>query len=444
MTLDDLANQSFLARTRYGIAHSLIVAKDTVMATAAIFAAYPTIHRKIRESRSIQNSTQQEPPTSQLFLDDVVRSIALNSTIAAHVVLMLSSVEYDILLAATNGISLLYETGRAVKKRIAAREEEKGQELPETSLLTCGYQWASNAAKHLANSIQQAASNFPKNAGRATHRIARSAGVYLGGYAVMSMLSLGHYAAFDASRYTVPAPGKVNVALYECSPSVGERHHKFYLMGEIHLYNHSSAVAVSHFIDSHSIDVLLSEGAVEATSPKPELKLATIAEDAYFASLLPLLYGTGLRYPDAGDLSKERGIPIVWLEKFDDEGRREGMSTASTIFIGGAGLFFIAAAPYVYLSTAIANQLGISPLSSPLFRSLAGGIETIPNQLVHGRNSAMARTAMAYIDAHPDSTPLIRVGDAHVRGMIGLLQQRHDQTECVLLGKAWEGQEHKQ
>lgn len=306
------------------------------------------------------------------------------------------------LLTATNSISLSYEIGKFWDRHL---EEDK--------------------TAHGKDSRNEGSSGLLERVGTSVSEklrtVARKIAVHGASYALVGSMAIAHHFATRNHLSESFDAGQVNVQIRDCEIDLNGSKHKFYLAGEAHMYNASSCRFIGEFIDKARPNSVLSEGVQIRSEQEP-----SISEYLYSIGMIPLQAGSGFIYSGPRSQARDREIPLEFLESFDKDGVRGGISKTSNFGIGAIGAGFTLLAPFLYFTFVpmqhfpqTFNLFGIKDYSE-----LPEGESFISRPFVRERNTLMVERMLDYMKSHPEETPLVVVGRGHIRGMLDILDTK--------------------
>ncbi|MFC1740914.1 hypothetical protein ACFL3V_00055 [Nanoarchaeota archaeon] len=356
----------------------------------------PTARRWEQESQpadpsSIDDVVEKEP-SKKNFLEDVISDCATNMTLPVQLAAVFVQPWLLGIGCATNMVSYAYE------KRKRQIQPDRRPEQKRTA----------GHFRSIPSRFVDYFRNIPARLKRGLKRLPRKLGIFLSTYAVVGALCFGHYNATKETQN----PGAVNVTATSCELKRKDQRYRFTLLGEAHYYNKSSTEAARRILDSEKNDMVLSEG----TSEQPNIE-----EKILFTGLLPFIWGLGAQEPDISTVAYKQGLPVIYIEGRYDDGRREGVSKASNTLLAVMGGIAITKGPMMYIIGASMRHMGanLNPKAKDStlltrFAETAGSAMGI----IHERNRLMTENFIYHMDMYPGTKPLIRVGEAHVDGVI--------------------------
>lgn len=409
MSLEDLLKKSntgegFKEKT---VHYSKYIANSLYRSAIDVFR-FPTANRLKREASSYRNPT---------FLEEVITTTTNGSVQVFFMGSLLFCPPLGLTAIGTNTASYVYENHFRKNKKIVEKE----------SFLS-----------KFVNKFR----NLPR-------KIAK----YTCAYTLMGSLALGHFYFSNNNGIKQYNPRLVNVEVQKVSLEKEGKTYEFYLLGELHLYNHSSSVYATKLIEEKDISLLLSEGVDRSGPPTIEdlknvrlpsgLGWRDVCETALGMSYVVMSLGSGYVYYSPSEICYDKGIQVIFLEKpavrkvneeptefkeeikqpFFKEKReeekkdetftdgREGISDLSYLGLGALGVTSLAAAPTLYFFIAPARYF-----SFPKY-VMALPIDLVFSGILNKRNELMAKNSLEHI-TNKDNICLVRVGAAHLEGMI--------------------------
>jgi hypothetical protein len=250
---------------------------------------------------------------------------------------------------------------------------------------------------------------------------------------------------------------KATFALHKCrvNTSIGET--VFYIIGEQHIYNEESSVFAGYLVRKEGIEMLISEGVGKSIESNE-------VETNFFNAESILAKQLSLDYPGLSSICRQEGIPIVYLEKYGSSGLREGLTPNDQQMLsnltpimekGGPALkefmkfmekyavtttdssgkgdaqqspqdFFKMMQEMMADSTLMNN---LSNMRSLFYADSAGGQPSFlgfmdQSGIINARDSIMAERSINTITKPPYVCKLVRVGEAHLEGMLNIYALR--------------------
>lgn len=304
-----------------------------------------------------------------------------------------------------------------------------GAALVASNVLFSGYQYIRNKIKKKADikdmvetkeSID-AADNSKEYLGELLNRLKKFAkglprklGVFTCTYALIASLAVGHYSLTYNTKHSYNK-NRVNIDIRKFTLECGNEMYNFYILGEVHLYNYSSSFHAKKFIEKVKPDTNLTEGMGPEEFEKAQ---GWRKYSEYSVVCMYIIYakGSGMYNSSPYTICKEQGIPIIHLEKIDEEKKgREGVSDSSYVLLGAAGTVSLLSAPVFYFAIVPQRYFGMTNLEK-----LA--LMIAPGQL-HKRNELMAESAISKMEKRPELIYLITIGKAHMPGMVDELSK---------------------
>lgn len=361
----------------------------------------PTANRRKRENIRDHDS----------FLEEIIHNTVKNSVFMAEVGACVMHPPFLFLVLSTNTMSFIYEKIKKSKKTKLVKKKK--------------------------NFLRSITTGFCS-------------------YILTATLALGHF--FVTTKFSSPKynPYLVNVNVKEVTLTKNNQKYSFYLLGEVHLYNYSSSYYVNKLIEQKNIAVLLSEGVdvsslnlepspKENSSYKIKKSWQNYCEDLLSITYSIIAYGSRHIYEEPSQICYNKGIPVIWLEKpvvnieiiteqelktekkiFLNNSKnvkttgevitrikgREGVPDYMYVVLGLIGAGGILGAPAVYFFSTPARFYGFPDFSNYKIAKYCLA------DLLEERNKLMAENALHYIFNHPEQVTLVRVGKAHIEGIL--------------------------
>ncbi|MBI5064728.1 hypothetical protein HZA97_00700 [Candidatus Woesearchaeota archaeon] len=412
MSLEDLLKKSntgegFKEKT---VHYSKYIANSLYRSAIDVFR-FPTAKRLKREALSSRNPT---------FLEEVITATTNGSVQVFVMGSLFFCPPLGLTALGTNTASYVYENHFRKNKKVVEKE----------SFLS-----------RFVNKFR----NLPR-------KIAK----YACAYTLIGSLALGHFYVSNNKGIKQYNPNLINVEVQKISLEKEGKTYEFYLLGELHLYNYSSSVYATKLIEQKDISLLLSEGVDRSGPPTVEdlknvrlpsgLGWRDVCETALGMSYVVMALGSGYVYYSPSEICYDKGIQVIFLEKpavrkaneestkFKkeavkenkteennfSEGKitetftdgREGISDLSYLGLGALGVTSLAAAPTLYFFIAPARYFSFPKyvLKLPIGLVFSG--------ILNKRNELMAKNALEHITEDPRKVCLMRVGAAHLDGII--------------------------
>jgi hypothetical protein len=284
-----------------------------------------------------------------------------------------------------------------------------------TNAVSCAYELATRKQDKLPKKESKPTTVRSKIKQRITGSIKpikRAVASYLIAYSIMGAAAFGHYNACSMLEPgTIPERETVNLTFRRCEKD----DRSLFLVGEIHQYNRSSIKALFNFMDHNKITRVLSEGVGSEGISTSEMSLPI----RFFVAVgqAPINGVQGPEPPKAQYIPSDgnREVHEEYLERLDSSGRIEGMSRTGDVELIMTGTIGSLFAPTFYF-------LGVYMRSFGTFQ-IADAVNIGGSELVDARNVSMTRNAVQHFNEHPEDTSMVKVGYAHIDGMIELLEE---------------------